>query len=292
MPTPGRGPEALQLLLRGIAQYAYLMGLRRLIDCFSISLRVLCRAVRLVWMLSVCFFAYWRLSLHGPPTLEQRALWLQASSRKVLRSLGIHTRVHGYPPTRGLVVSNHLSYLDILIISAVMPCFFVSKAEIGRWPYFGAAARASGTIFLVRTSRASAEQVAAEMAQRFALPVPVLLFPEGTSTNGSKVLRFHSRLIQPAITAAAPITAAALRYILDDGSEERELCWYGNATFLPHLGKTLSTTSFQAELRFGTPRIYSDRRAATRETHAEVVAMRVEGAQLLAGAGSRQQFRE
>jgi 1-acyl-sn-glycerol-3-phosphate acyltransferase len=243
-----------------------------------VKLRALRRAVALAFVLAICALDFLRLRLLGPLSLERRALWLQASSRKTLRSLGIHIRMHGYPPARGLVVSNHLSYLDILIISSVMPCFFVSKSEIGRWPYFGAAARACGTIFLVRTSRASAEKVAVEMASRFALPIPVLLFPEGTSTNGSKVLRFHSRLIQPAVTASAPITAAALRYVIQDGVEEHQLCWFGDAAFLPHLWKTLGTSGFSAEIRFGLPQVYLDRRTATRETHAEVVAMRVEGA--------------
>ena len=242
------------------------------------KLRALRRAVALGWVLAICIAAYWRMRLRGPLALEQRALWLQTSSRRVLAKLGVHTRVYGDLPTRGLVVSNHLSYLDILIISAVMPCFFVSKSEIGSWPYFGAAARLCGTIFLVRTSRTSAEKVAVEMEQRLALPIPVLLFPEGTSTNGSRVLRFHSRLIQPAVTASAPITSAALRYNIDGGAAERELCWYGDAAFLPHLWKTLGTSGFWAELRFGTPRVYLERREATRETHAEVVAMRVEGA--------------
>lgn len=243
------------------------------------KLRAFRRAVALGFALTLCVFDYWRLRLRGPLPLEGRALWLQAASRRVLTGLGIEIQTHGHPPERGLVVSNHLSYLDILVLSAVMPCFFVAKMEIGRWPYFGGAARACGTIFLARTSRASAEAVGAEMTRRFALPVPVLLFPEGTSTDGSRVLRFHSRLIQPAITAAVPVTAAALRYAVQGGAEERELCWFGDVLFLPHLWKTLGAVGLQAELRFGLPRVYLDRRAATRETHAEVVAMRMESAQ-------------
>lgn len=236
------------------------------------------RAVALASVTFICILDYWRLRLRGPLSLERRAQWLHGSSAKVLNSLGIEIHVHGHPPSRGLVVSNHLSYLDIMILAAAMPCFFISKIEISHWPVFGKAARVSGTIFLVRTSRSSAESVAAEIEQRLALPVPVLLFPEGTSTDGSKVLRFHSRLIQPAITVAAPITAAAVRYVIQGGVEERELCWYGDTLFLPHLWKALGAAGFSAELRFGAPRVYLDRRAATRETHAEVVTMRVEGA--------------
>src|SRR5205814_849154 len=82
------------------------------------------------------------------------------SACRIVRALEIRTTVQGRPPTQGLVVANHLSYLDIAIISSVMPCFFVSKAEITRWPYFGRAARTGGTIFLDRKSRASTDEVA------------------------------------------------------------------------------------------------------------------------------------
>ena len=112
-----------------------------------------------------------------------------------------------------------------------MPCFFVAKMEVDGWPYFGKAARTGGTIFLDRSSLASAMSVADQISERLNLPVPVLLFPEGTSTDGSQVLRFHSRLIDPATSAGAPITAAAIRYVVDGDMEERELCWYGDESF-------------------------------------------------------------
>ena len=167
--------------------------------------------------------------LGGPLTPERRALWLQSACRGVLSSLGIHYGVHGTPPTQGLVVSNHLSYLDILIHSAVMPCAFVSKMEINRWPYFGLAARAGGTLFIDRSSRASVAAVAAEMARRLQLPIPVLLFPEGTSTDGSHVLPFFPSLFQPAVAGGVPVTPAAVRYVIRGGVPESELCWFGDA---------------------------------------------------------------
>jgi 1-acyl-sn-glycerol-3-phosphate acyltransferase len=116
--------------------------------------------------------------------------------------------------------------------------------------------------------------VAEQMTERFKLQIPVLLFPEGTSTDGH-LLPFHSRLIDPATTAGAQITAAAVRYIIEDGTPERELCWYGDDLFLPHLFKALRTPGFIARVRFGEPRIYADRRTAADATHAEVAAMRL-----------------
>ena len=238
------------------------------------NLRAPRRAVALGFALTVMFFRYWATRLRGPLTLEQRAEWMQFSGRIVLSSLGIHYRFEGQPPTRGIVVANHLSYLDIAIFSAVMKCFFVSKAEISKWPYFGKAALAGGTMFVERASIASAERVASEIGERLALPIPIIFFPEGTSTDGSSVKRFRSRLFEPAVRAEAPVTAAAIRYIFADGAEERDLCWFGDEAFLTHLWKALGTPDFIADIRFGEPRIYSDRRVAADQTREQVVAMR------------------
>jgi len=237
-------------------------------------LRRVRRAVALVFALALCILRYWLKRIRGPLTLEQRAVWLQQAACIILKSVGIEYQVEGQPPACGLVVSNHLSYLDIVIISAAMPCFFVAKIEIGGWPFFGKAARTGGTIFLDRSSLASAMTVAEQMTERLRLPVPVLLFPEGTSTDGAQVLRFHSRLIDPATTAGAPITAAALRYEIDGGVEERELCWYGDESFTTHLWKVLGVAGFSAQLRFFEPQIYPDRRTAADQTHAEITAWR------------------
>jgi lyso-ornithine lipid O-acyltransferase len=234
------------------------------------------RAVALAFSLALVIIRYWLLHLRGPLTLERRALWVQQSARLILTALGIHYRVEGQPPTHGLVVSNHLSYLDILILSAAMPCFFVAKVEIDGWPIFGKAARSGGTIFVDRSSLASAMSVAEQMTERLKLtiPIPVLLFPEGTSTDGRQVLRFHSRLIDPATSLGVPITTACVRYVIDGGVEERELCWYGDEEFFPHLMKALGTPGFYAEVTFGEPHIYSDRRTAADQTHDEIEAMR------------------
>ena len=241
------------------------------------------RAVALVFAILLCIVRFWLLRLGGPRTLERRARWVQQSALGMLKSLNIKYEVEGQPATRGLVVCNHLSYIDILVLSAAMPCFFVAKMEIGGWPFFGNAARCGGTIFVDRSSLASAQSVAEQMTERLKLsiPIPVLLFPEGTSTDGTQVIRFHSRLIDPATSLRVPITTAAVRYVLEGGMEERELCWYGDETFVNHLWKVLGVAGFEAELKFGEPRVYTDRRVAADETHAEIAAMREQGSLVL-----------
>lgn len=247
------------------------------------SLRRFRRAVALGFEIFRCIVSFWLLRLEGPRTLERRAMWVQQCARRILKSLEIAYTVEGEPATSGLVVANHLSYIDILVLSAAMPCFFVAKIEIGGWPFFGRAARCGGTIFVDRGSLESAQSVAAQMAERLKLPipVPVLLFPEGTSTDGSEVIRFHSRLIDPATSLGVPITTAMVRYRIHDGTPECELCWYGDETFVNHLWKVLGVGGYEAELRFGKPRVYTDRRKAADTTHDEIAIMREESALVL-----------
>lgn len=232
------------------------------------------RAVALGFALLISILRLGLTRLGGPLTLENRARWLQSTARRVMSSLGIRVTITGKLPTTGLLVSNHLSYLDAAIYVSIFPCTMVAKAELSHWPVFGMMARSSGTMFVDRSSRASAVAVTEQVAERLKGPLPVLFFAEGTSTDGSRVLRFHSRLFTPATEAGVPITAAAIRYVIEDGTPERELCWFDDTLLLPHLWKALGTPGFRAEVHFGEPRIYSHRRVAADQTHTEVTAWR------------------
>jgi 1-acyl-sn-glycerol-3-phosphate acyltransferase len=238
------------------------------------NLRAIRRAVALGLALLICFLRALVSRTFRPDTLERRAQWLHESALFMMDFLGIGLKVTGEPPESGLIVSNHLSYLDVLVFGAVAPCYLVSKAEISRWPFFGILARAGGTLFVDRSSRVSAEEVQEQIAERLKGPVPVLFFPEGTSTDGNQLLRFHSRFYTPAVDAGIPVTTAAIRYVPGDNSPESELCWFGKAAFLPHVWKTLGAPDFSAELTFGEPRIYTDRRTAADETYVEIEALR------------------
>lgn len=238
-------------------------------------LRRLRRAVALAFTLCSCFWDYGRGRLRGPLSLEQRARWMSRSARAVLACLDIAIEVEGHPPARGLLVANHLGYFDIVALSAAAPCFFVSRADLRNWPLLGALARCGGTIFLDRASLASANAVAAQITSRFSLSVPVALFPEGTSTDGAQVLRFHSRLLHPAADAGTPITPAAIRYVLN-GIPEREACFYGDQSLPGHFWKAFALPGFAVHLCFGESRIYTDARIAAQETHDEIAAMRGE----------------
>jgi lyso-ornithine lipid O-acyltransferase len=237
--------------------------------------RAAVRLLILLFTLADISLRYGILGLRrGSPALRDRADWLHRSCRLALRRLGVHSEVRGPRPSRGLICANHLSYLDIAVCAAAVPCVFVSKREVKIWPAFGFFAQCAGTIFLDRQSRSSADAAAAEMAEAMDSGVPVLLFPEGTSTDGSEVLRFHPTLLEPAIREGLEIAPAAIAYRLR-GGEERELCYYGDISLVPHLLRTLGRAGIAAEVEFyPDPEVYAERRTAALDLHEKVEAMR------------------
>lgn len=241
------------------------------------------RGIVLIFSLGFCalYFGWMRLraALCGQKLTElDRARWMRFSGRIVLPAMGIRYRVEGVIPKGPvLIVANHLSYLDIVIASAAVPCAFVAKKEIAGWPGFGILGRIGGTIFLDRASRASAWETADRMAMRLVDGVPVLLFPEGTSTDGSEVTRFHSTLFAPAIEGRLPVIPTAIFYEPhSDGLTERDVCWFGDDSFLPHLLQVLGLQDFTAVVRFGAPEVYPDRQTAAWRSHDAVAAMRAQ----------------
>jgi 1-acyl-sn-glycerol-3-phosphate acyltransferase len=188
--------------------------------------------------------------------------------------MGVRLESRGRRPAQGLICSNHLSYLDIAVYAASTPCIFVSRVEVRRWPLFGFFACAGGTLFIDRQSRASTDEVAQQIAAVLETGVPVLLFPEGTSTDGSAVQRFHPSLLEPAVRAQREITAAAVGYRAPH-LPEKAVCWYGDMSFLPHLLRILTYTGITAEVEFyPDPVAYPDRKAAALELREKVDAMR------------------
>jgi 1-acyl-sn-glycerol-3-phosphate acyltransferase len=179
-----------------------------------------------------------------------RAAWLSRAARRHLKLFGCSPRFIGEIPTRGLLVSNHQGYLDILTIAAATPAVFVSMAEVRRWPLFGRLARKSGTIFINRAQRTHVGAVNQEIESALTDHALVVIFPEGTSTNGDELLPFRSSLLEPALRTGAPIHVAAIRYALPDGDARNEAAWWGDRPFFPHLLNLLGKKSMQATVRF------------------------------------------
>ncbi len=193
----------------------------------------------------------------------------------VFRRLGFSRSAAGEIPKRGLLVSNHLSYLDIVAYGATLPCVFVSKQEVRGWPLLGLLAALGGTVFIDRGSAASAAAASLRIEELLAEGVVVLIFPEGTSSDGGSVLRFYPFLFEPAVRGGAPVTAAAIGYSAGPEAAEKDLCYYGEISFAPHLLKTLQLPEIVATLRFApTGVVYEDRKRAAAATRERVMRLR------------------
>lgn len=243
-------------------------------------LRSLGRSVRLAGMFAV---AGTELLVKRPKTREARADWLHRFAARALRGLEIKIDVTGAFPARGAVISNHLSYLDIVVFAALRPCVFVSKAEIQTWPVLGWMTAMAGTVYVARGHGGSAAKARSGMRAASEAGLPVVFFPEGTTTNGSELLKFHSGLLAQAMEEGESVTAAYVRYSLGPGNEAGvtvgdDVCYWGEAKMLPHIFRLLGLRGLHAEIRFaaGPIEFSSDvlhRRQAAVEARAAIAAL-------------------
>ncbi len=244
------------------------------------TLRAAGRICWVAWELAVVVGNYLFTTTLAPKQSKRlaRAAWLHRSSRRHLKIFGYTATVTGPIPKSGLLVSNHLSYLDILAISAATPAVFVSKAEVKRWPLFGWLAKLAGTVFIERERRTHVGQVNREIQAALAGSALVVIFPEGTSSDGETILSFRSSLLEPALAGGYEISTACLHYELPDGDAKNEVCYWGDHTFSPHLINLLGKKSIRATLRFGKfQRTTDDRKELAIQLRDAVISLKAKG---------------
>ena len=215
-------------------------------------LRAVARGIKLVG-----FFleASGELVVDRPETRQLRADWLHNFCARAMRGMGIGVTVNGTFPAGGAVIANHLSYLDIVVLASLHPCVFVSKAEIAKMPVLGWMTTNAGTVYVERGRGGSAIRASSAMQDAMHDGLPVVFFPEGTTSNGKALLKFHSGLLGQALTAKAPMTASFLRYSLTEPNEpgvtvEQDVCW-GDKPLLTHVFGLLGLRGIHAEVTFG-----------------------------------------
>jgi 1-acyl-sn-glycerol-3-phosphate acyltransferase len=188
--------------------------------------------------------------------------------------LGMHRRVTGRPAAEpALLVANHLSYLDVVLLAAELPAVFVAKREVRSWPGMGPLAWLVGTIFVDRDSPRDLVRVTSEIGTALAGGDTVVLFAEGTSTRGDRVLPLKPALLEPAVRGGWPVHSAALSYqtLPDQPAADLALCWWGDMTFLPHLLGVARLSTFTGTLAFGAQAVRAvDRKALAIELHAAI----------------------
>jgi lyso-ornithine lipid O-acyltransferase len=208
--------------------------------------------------------------------------------RFVCRLLGVRVRASGAPVSDRplLIVANHSSWMDISIITSLAPVVFVAKSEIARWPFFGLLAKLQRSVFVDRNRRHRTADVNAEIARRLAEGDPVVLFGEGTSSDGNRVLPFRTALIGSARDALAeaehvrrvwlqPMSLAYTGLLgLPVGRQHRHaVAWYGGMSLWPHLVGVCQRGALDVVVTWGEPVAFdeaTDRKQVARELETRV----------------------
>ena len=184
----------------------------------------------------------------------QREARVQAWAMQLLRVWEIDLEVRGRPVVVGpaLLVCNHISWLDILVIHATRHCRFVAKSELREWPLIGTLATGAGTLYIERENRKDALRMVKEMACALKDGDVLAVFPEGTTGDGIDLLPFHANLIQSAIEANAPIQTLALQFV-DATTHQISMAakFVGDDTLVQSIWSTLNAQNLKAVVNFG-----------------------------------------
>ena len=197
-------------------------------------------------------------------------LWGNAT----IKLFSMNVTIDGMPPKPPcLIVSNHLSYIDIPIFSAILDTTFVAKVEIRSWPIIGFMARTLGIIFIDRRKKSDVARVNQKISDDLNDLQGVVLFPEGTTSPGMEVMRFRPSLLEHAATSEMPVSYAALRYQTGDEDQHayKSVCWWGDINLLKHLYLLGLNRKIDVTVRFGDDTVLSqDRKELATELHRKV----------------------
>jgi 1-acyl-sn-glycerol-3-phosphate acyltransferase len=215
--------------------------------------------------------------LRGPA----RSATVRALARGLLRALGTRLVLGGRPPRAGsLLVANHVSWLDVVVLAAVAPARLVAKSEVRTWPGVGALAAAAGTIFVHRSRPKSLPDTVAEVAAALRSGASVAVFPEGTTYCGAAQGPFRPAMFQAAVDAGVPVVPLTIGYRAD-GQETRATAFLGEDTLWTSVRRVCRLRGVTITL-VGSPALHpapgADRRALARAAQSTV---------RLAGAGRR-----
>ncbi len=185
---------------------------------------------------------------------QQREARVQVWAMQLLHIWGVDLEVRGRPVMQGpaLLVCNHISWLDILVIHATRHCRFVSKSELRDWPMLGTLATGGGTLYIERAQRKDAMRMVKDMAQSLKNGEVLAVFPEGTTGDGVGILPFHANLIQSAIDGDAPVQPMALQFI-DSQTNTLSMAarYIDDDTLLGSVWSTLNARHLKAIVNFG-----------------------------------------
>ncbi len=249
-------------------------------------------------LLAACLDGHYSKRFCGMRVGPDGAIWVSGWCRRIVRALGIRLTVEGPLPEAGgaglAVVSNHLSYLDVLVYSALRPFVMVSKTEVRGWPLLGWITAQAGTVYVERADvkggqKQSRDEVNQLMAEAFRSGLPVLFFPEGTTTDGSEILPFRRGLFNSVVDNGVALKVAALAFSFDEPNPGKtvgeHVSFTGDAVFGPHLFECLGLRGLHVSVRFGEGAVTgTDRFGLAEAARDRVVALHDALVQQLAGA--------
>ena len=237
--------------------------------------------LRVVLVALSTLFAHGTIALSATlkPVARQRQLKIRNAAfrrwaRQMCRILGIRMTVEGQPPTGAFVlVTNHVSYVDIMVLASRVNSAYVAKADLRGWPLLGRIFGTADTIFIDRGRKRDLLRVIEAVQESLDRGLGVSLFPEGTSGRGDGILRFKPSLLEIAATKSYPVHYATLTYRAPpETSAQQAICWWGAAAFVPHFLALLELPYFEATLRFGSQPIRAgDRKALAEQLRAAML---------------------
>lgn len=189
---------------------------------------------------------------------------MRREARALLRACGVHWTTVGTPPRAPfLLVANHLGYLDIVLMCATTPAWFISKHEVASWPGIGWVVRSVNTLFVNRERKSDLLRLSGLMHETLDRGEGVIFYPEGTSSPGEGLLPFKPSLLEPAAARALPVHYAVIHYRTAPGARpaREAVCWWGDMDFFPHLLGLLRLPGVRARITFGAePVRHQDRK--------------------------------
>ncbi|MET3106153.1 1-acyl-sn-glycerol-3-phosphate acyltransferase [Oxalobacteraceae bacterium GrIS 2.11] len=175
---------------------------------------------------------------------------VQIWSQQLLTICGVRVKMNLTSMPRGtVIVSNHISWLDIFVINSLAPCRFVAKSDIRSWPLIGWLAAQAGTIYISRGTKADVKRIYQYLIDQIEAGERIAFFPEGTTASQGELLPFHANLFEAAIHAKVPIQPFALRYVDEDGQLHAAVDFTGDMSFVESMAKILSGGEVIAEMQ-------------------------------------------
>ena len=194
------------------------------------------------------FYLIYRHGLYKDPNNPVNTRYVQYFCRRLCDVFNIEVQVHGVIPREpALWVSNHISWLDVAVLGSGARIFFLAKAEVEKWPILGNLAKGGGTLFIKRGSGDSI-RIREQITEFLKQDIPVLFFPEATTTDGIRVKKVHGRLLGAAIEAQRPVQICVICYVNQNGELDMVAPFIGEMSFAEHVQRVLEMPRVTAHL--------------------------------------------